>query len=242
MLNCPSCTSGKIVRNGKTYYGKQNHKCKNCNRQFVLSNQHTISSSRKLDIERLLRERISLRGICRSMGVSFNWLMSFALSIWGQTPEDLGVNYGWLNALTDEQLQTIELQIDEMWSFVNYKNNKQWIWVVYCPAIKQVLAVHIGGRSKKDCWALLEKLPGRMCRFCKFATDHFESYYQLIPPDQHRPGKEFTYFIEGYFAGIRARTSRLVRRALSFSKKQENHVAAIRYMIWKRNLECYPYI
>jgi len=114
--------------------------------------------------------------------------------------------------------------------------------VVYCPAIKQVLALHIGGRSKRDAELLLAKLPDRLRRLCKFATDHFESYYQVIDSKQHRPGKEFTYYIEGYFAGVRARVSRLVRKALSFSKDLENHLLAIRYFLWQRNLAAYPYI
>ncbi|TXF80977.1 IS1 family transposase [Neolewinella aurantiaca] len=91
MLICPSCTSGKIVKNGKTYYGKQNHKCKDCNRQFVANNQHSITDQRREDVSALLLERISLRGICRSMGVSLTWLMSYAVSVWSETPEDLGV-------------------------------------------------------------------------------------------------------------------------------------------------------
>ena len=242
MLTCPSCTSGKIIKNGKTHYGKQNHKCKDCGRQFVDNNHHTVTQDRRQYITALLKERISLRGICRSMGVSLNWLMSFAGTRWEQTPSDLGVKYDWLDTLTDEALQNVELQIDEMWSFVDLKYNKKWIWVVYCPAIRQVLAVHIGGRSKRDCLAIIEQIPQRLRRHCQFATDHFESYYQLIPPTQHRPGKKYTYYIEGYFAGVRARTSRLVRRALSFSKKLENHIAAIKYLFWQRNLECYPYI
>ncbi len=176
------------------------------------------------------------------MGVSLTWLMSYAVSAWGETPENLGANYTWLDKLSEKQLQRIELQIDEMWSFVDFKKNKKWIWVVYCPATKQVLAVHIGRRTKADLKAILEQIPQRLRRNCKFATDHFESYYQLIPQDQHRPGKEFTYYIEGYFTGVRARVSRLVRRALSFSKELDNHIAAIRYFIWQRNLDSYPYI
>ena len=242
MLICPSCTSGKVVKNGKTYYGKQNHKCKACNRQFVKDNDHTISQQRREDVSALLLERISLRGICRSMGISLTWLMSYAASVWAQTPEDLGANYEWLGKLSVARLQTIELQIDEMWSFVDCKKNKKWIWVVYCPATKQTLAVHFGGRTKKDLAALLAQLPRRLRENCQFATDHFESYYQLIPPNQHRPGKQFTFFIEGCFSGVRARVSRLVRRALSFSKKLGNHTAAIRYFLWQRNLSSYPYI
>lgn len=166
----------------------------------------------------------------------------FANSIWQETPDDLGARYDWLDSLTDKQLQNIELQIDEMWSFVDFKKNKQWIWVVYCPAMKQVLTTHVGGRSKKDLQIILDDLPDRLRDNCIFATDHFESYYQLIPKEQHRPGKEFTYYIEGYFCGVRARVSRLVRRTVSFSKDLHNHIAAIRYFLWQRNLDTYPYI
>jgi IS1 family transposase len=97
-----------------------------------------------------------------------------------------------------------------MWSLVDYKKNKKWIWVVYCPATKQALAMHIGRWSKADFAAILDKLPERLRSNCQFATDYFESYYQLISPDQHKPGKAFTYYIEGYFTGVRARVSRLV--------------------------------
>lgn len=216
--------------------------CKDCNRQFVANNQHAITEERKQDVAALLLERISLRGISRSMGVSMTWLMAYALIVWDETPEDLGANFEWLDKLTDKELQSIELQIDEMWSFVDFKKNKKWIWVVYCPATKQVLSIHFGRRSKADLEAILEQLPDRLRRNCQFATDHFESYYQLIPPEQHKPSKAYTYFIEGYFAGIRARVSRLVRKALSFSKDLDNHVAAIRYFVWQRNLDSYPYI
>ena len=168
--------------------------------------------------------------------------MAFATNLWAETPDDLGANLKRLDELSDEKLQAIEIQIDEMWSFVDYKRKKKWIWVVYCPALKQTLAVHFGGRTKADLKAILDQLPKRVRDNCKFATDHFESYYQLIPANQHRPGKEFTYFIEGYFAGVRARVSRLVRKALSFSKDLNNHIAAIRYFLWQRNLDCHPYI
>ena len=136
------------------------------------------------------------------MGVSLSWLMPCAMDTWAETPDDLGANNKQLNSLSDKQLQSIDLQIDKMWSFVGFKKNKKWIWVVYCPATKQVLAVHIGRRSKNDLGAILHKLPDRLRRNCKFATDHFESYYQLIPKDQHKPGKAYTYYREGYFAGV----------------------------------------
>jgi IS1 family transposase len=176
------------------------------------------------------------------MEISMTWLMAFAESVWDETPKNLGVDAERLDRLTDEELQSIELQIDEMWSFVGKKKFKRWIWVVYCPAIRQVMAYHIGGRSKKDAEQLFVKLPSRLRDNCMFATDYWEAYYQTIDSDQHRPGKAYTYWIEGYFAGVRARVSRLVRKSLSFSKKVENHIAATGYFFWQRNLENHHYI
>lgn len=54
----------------------------------------------------------------------------------------------WL--IDPKELQLIRLQADEMWSFVGRKSAKQWIWVIYWPELKQVLAYHVGGRSKQD--------------------------------------------------------------------------------------------
>ena len=39
---CPDCHSSNIKKNGFTHYGKQNHRCKTCGRQFVLDNHHTV--------------------------------------------------------------------------------------------------------------------------------------------------------------------------------------------------------
>ena len=44
MLHCPSCQSTKIVKNGRIHNGKQNHKCRDCGRQFVENSQRKIIS------------------------------------------------------------------------------------------------------------------------------------------------------------------------------------------------------
>ena len=168
--------------------------------------------------------------------------MNFTASVWDQTPDDLGVDWELLDNLSDEELQSVDIQLDEMWSFVGNKENKQWIWVAYCPAIKQVLAFHIGGRGKADAQKLLDKLPDRVVTNCQFATDYWEAYAQTVPAEQHHQSKALTNFIEGYFTGVRARISRLVRKNVSFSKKLENHVAAIGYLFWQRNLTVHHYL
>jgi len=50
-----------------------------CGRQFVQCfEQYLISKTTRALIERLLVERISLRGICRAVGVKLKWLFGFS--------------------------------------------------------------------------------------------------------------------------------------------------------------------
>jgi transposase-like protein len=73
---CPACASQQLKNNGHTRHGKQQHQCKACERQCSSSaDNHRISHERRSLIERLLCERISLRRICRAVGVSRTWLL-----------------------------------------------------------------------------------------------------------------------------------------------------------------------
>ena len=68
---CPRCQSPKFKKNGHTHTGKQNHHCHDCGHQFVqCCEQYLISAEKRGLIERLLVERISLRGICHAVGVT----------------------------------------------------------------------------------------------------------------------------------------------------------------------------
>lgn len=237
MIYCPSCHSIKIKKNGSTHYGKQNHKCKSCGRQFVLNNTHTISAEKRAIVRKLLKERLSLRAICRVLDISMTWLMDFALKAWIQTPDDLGAREHLYHLKGSKDLQILGFQADEMWSFVGAKHCKAWIWVVYDPHNKQIVSYHIGGRGKDSAKALWDKLPKRYKDHCTFSTDDWEAYRSIIPKSKHIIGKAHTHNIEGVFATFRARISRLVRRSLSFSKSWDNHIAAIGFFFWQFNLE-----
>ena len=240
MIHCPSCMSTKIKKNGKTYYGKQNHKCKECHRQFVLDSSHYIRNEQRELIKNSLKERISLRGICRVFAVSLTWLQSFAHEIWKETPKHLGVTRSKIKQI--KRMQVFGIQADEMWSFVQKKENKRWIWIAFDPILKVVVAYHIGGRGEKDAKKLWEKIPKRL-KGCFFETDDWDAYKSIIPDDKHKIGKDLTYHIEGFNAGVRARVSRLVRKTLSFSKVDVWHEKAIGWFFWQLNLErLQPYI
>jgi insertion element IS1 protein InsB len=75
---CPRCQFSKFKKNGYIHNGKHNHYCHDCGRQFVRCFEHyRIAEDKRALIERLLLERISLRGICRAVGVTLKWLLGF---------------------------------------------------------------------------------------------------------------------------------------------------------------------
>lgn len=233
-LYCPSCHSTNIKKNGHTHYGKQNHQCKCCSRQFVLNNRHTKTDYLKSLIKKSLKERLSLRAICRIFGVSLSWLQSFAHYFWGQTPENLGLELSLLKKI--KRLQVFGIQADELWSFVQKKKQKRWIWLAYDPVHRLVVAYHIGGRGKKAAQKFWDKIPD-ILKNCFFETDDWEAYRSIIPHKKHKIGKDLTFYIEGFNATIRARVSRLVRKSLSFSKSDKWHNLAIGWFFWQFNLE-----
>jgi transposase-like protein len=78
MLNCPSCKSKDVVKNGFIHNVNQNHKCKACGRQFVEApRQKLISQETKAMIDKLLLEKIPLAGIARVCDVSETWLQDY---------------------------------------------------------------------------------------------------------------------------------------------------------------------
>ena len=101
-----------------------------------------------------------------------------------------------------------------------------------------IVGVYIGARDREAAKMLWASLPPvyRQCAVCY--TDFWEAYKEVIPSKRHRPvGKETgkTNRIERFNCTVRQRVSRLVRKALSFSKKLTNHIGAIWYFVHSYN-------
>lgn len=91
-MKCIHCNQEQVRKNGHTHYGKQNYYCNSCKRQFVENGQDWfVDSKERAQIEKLLLERISLRGICRVMGVSISWLLNYVKEVHNALPDDLNV-------------------------------------------------------------------------------------------------------------------------------------------------------
>jgi insertion element IS1 protein InsB len=207
--------------------------CKECNRQFALDPiKSPIPDSTKELIDRLLLERIPLAGIARSVKVSETWLQDYVNKKYLSVPRHVSV--------PAQASHHLAIECDELWSFVENKDNKQWVWLAKDRNTQYIVGVYIGSRGIEGAQGLWNSLPSEYQEKAICYTDFWESYKSVFPDQHHRPvGKESgqTNPIERFNCTLRQRISRLVRKALSFSKKLDNHIGAIWYFIHHYNSE-----
>lgn len=235
---CPECGSRDYKKNGHTRSGKQNYRCNRCGREFVTNPEPIIISTEKRElIKKLLLERIPLRGICRAVGVSMKWLLEFITETYKELPDHLNARL--VENGKNVIIQTLESEVDELWSFVGSKDNPQWVWIAMEVSTRQIIAFHVGDKSQESAKKLWQNIPENYRNQATFYTDQNPAYEGVIPAEQHRAVNKQSgkvNHIERFNCTLRQRVSRLVRKALSFSKKLANHVGAIKYFICHYNL------
>ena len=187
--------------------------------------------------EHRLRERLSLRGSCRAVGVSLTWLLHFMVQCFAACPDDLHVQLP--QHPTDVVLRRLEAAADEMWSFVKRQANQQWVWIAMDASTRQIIAFHVGDRSRESAKALWAKMPLVYQEQAIFHTDHYDAYTGVIPAERHTAITKHarkTHHIDRFNNPLRQRVARLVRETLSFSTKLAHHIGAIKYFICYYNL------
>ena len=230
-MTCPTCGSHDISKNGTTRRGKQNYKCRDCNRQFVEDPQWQPKDKHEQRlVDLLLLEKIPLAGIARATRVSEIWLQSYVNVCYELVAK--------VAAVVPKAKGKLTVQMDELWSFVDDKGNKQWVWLAIDADTREVIGCHIGDRSRASARSLWQSIPAVYRQCATVYTDYWEAYETVIPANRHRAvGKDsgLTSYIERFNNTLRQRVSRLVRKTLSFSKKLENHVGAIWNFIHEYN-------
>ncbi len=221
------------MKNGSIHTGKQKYMCKECGRQFVKNPEfRRISDETKALIDRLLLERISLAGIARSAQVSESWLQTYVNEKYAAQPREAEVSA--------KSKRRLILQCDEIWSFVGQRDNKVWLWLAMDAETREIVALHVGDRSRSGAQALWENLPPiyRECAVC--FTDDWEAYVGVFPETRHRIVEKksgLTNYIERFNNSLRQRLARFTRETLSFSKKLANHIGAIWYFVHHYNAQ-----
>ncbi len=86
---CPACGLKPVQEKWLSRHGTQNQQCQACERQLsATADDRRIAEARRTMIAPLLRERISLRGLCRAVGGSLPWLLHCMVERCAACPDD----------------------------------------------------------------------------------------------------------------------------------------------------------
>lgn len=221
-ISCPHCQSSKIQKNGLKKTDRQNYLCKSCGKQFQDEYLYGGADPRTHDELRNLLLRGNSLSDCRAiLGVSIRFILSWLVK-----------NTASLS-LIPKKRHYKKVQIDELWTYVGDKSNKQWLIYAYAPDTDEILAFVIGGRNKKTVKKLYQKL--KKVQINWFCTDDWKSFKAVLPYDIHLIGKRFTKNIEGINTSIRNFVRRVFRKTTCFSKKLIYHRAAFKLFFYYRN-------
>jgi IS1 family transposase len=171
------------------------------------------------------------------LNISRRWLQDYLRELYQRIPADLNFQLP-----DDAEIELFLIEADEVWSFVDNKRNKRWIWLILERRTRQIIAIHIGDRSEKSAKALWKKVPLEVKLQALVLTDKWEAYGLAIPSSQHTAcDKESgqVSLIERFNCTLRQRVSRLVRKSLSFSKSEWFHEKAIKYFLAYYNKRCW---
>jgi IS1 family transposase len=129
------------------------------------------------------------------------------------------------------------LELDELWSFVQKKANKSWIWIGLCRRTLQVVTYAVGGRGADTCQKLKQSIPEAYAQ-AQTVSDFWEAYKPVFGQNHRCVGKESgeTAHVERWNNTLRQRMGRFVRKTLSFSKTEENHEASLKLFIHEYNM------
>ena len=196
-IKCPTCLSDSIKKNGIKVDGKQNYQCKDCKRQFI--GDHALSylgcnSGITRKILQLMVRGSGIRDIAEVERISIGKV---------------------LRTLTESAYQIQpkhshyeSLEVDEFWTFVGNKNNKQWLIYAYHRETGEIVAYVWGKRDLATVQRLKTKLKQLGIHYTRIASDHWDSFITAFKNCKQSIGKLFTVGIEGNNCKISHRISR----------------------------------
>ena len=114
------------------------------------------------------------------------------------------------------QWQETEAEADEMWSFVQSKEQQRWLWHAIDHHTGEVLAYVLS--DHKDTAFVQLKALLEPFGITQFYTDDWGAYQRLLHPAFHTVGKTNTQTIERKHLTLRTRIKRLARKTICFSK------------------------
>jgi IS1 family transposase/transposase-like protein len=226
---CPVCGHDKVSKRGKTENDKQRYLCQNteCSvSSFILDYDYNgylpdvkrkiidmaINGSGIRDTARVLK--ISPMTVINELKKIESRLESVNLTVLNNlNPSEIIVDV--------QKVEDDEAEIDEMWSYVQSKENQRWLWHAIDHKTGKILAYTLGARKDEVFLKLKELL--QPFGISRFYTDDWGAYERHLPPEQQTVGKANTQKIERKHLTLRTRIKRLARKTICFSKLNKMH-------------------
>lgn len=203
-LSCKRCNSTKYVKNGFAH-GNQRYLCKDCGHRFTDTPGHGYPIA--------LRFNAAILYLC---GMS----ITSAAFLLGVAPSTV---QAWLEWVATEYAPkpvpsgtVVVVELDEMWHFLNSKNEKLWIWKAINHATGELLDWECGDRSEKTAAALIDRLKKTGAKL--YIADEYAVYAALIPIGKLYQGKDKTHGIERNNCRQRHWFARFHRKSIVVSK------------------------
>ena len=114
------------------------------------------------------------------------------------------------------QWQDLEVEVDEMWSFVGSKKQQRWLWHAIDHGTGKTLAYVLSNHQDSAFLALKTLL--EPFGIVQFYTDGWGAYERHLDPTFQTLGKTNTQTIERKHLTLRTRIRRLARKTICFSK------------------------
>ena len=122
-------------------------------------------------------------------------------------------------------MKVADVEMDEVWSYVQSKRQQRWLWHAIDHDTGAVLAYVLAPHEDTALAELLKLLAPFGIE--RFYTDNWDGYRRLLDPQQHEVDRENTQQIERKHLTLRTRIKRLARKTICFSKSIRMHNTVI---------------
>ncbi len=185
-----SCSHEQTKKFGKDHLGNQRHRCLLCGKTMIDRSNRPLGDMRIPKDKTVMALRMMLEGsslwtINRLTGLNRHTIAALLLLV-GERCQRL-----WKAKMTN--IQTNDVQCDELWSFVGCKEKTRpyskspeafgdsYTFLGIDRDTKLVLAYHIGKRGQGDTYIFTRRLRHAIQGNCQITTDGFTPYRDTIP-------------------------------------------------------------
>lgn len=218
-MKCHHC-QGKCTKKGKTKSGEQKHQCLNC-RKYQREEYKSLGfkGGTGKRVVTLLKESCGIRSIARILKIS--------------TTTVLLIIKREANKIEKPKMKMCkEYEADELKTYVQNKDNEQWIIYAIDKKTREAVDFKIGRRNKGNIRAVTETLVLSKAR--KICTDGLMIYRTLIPKEIHKVVPHNTNYIERKNLSLRTHLKRLSRKTICFSKSKAMLENCLRIYLWSK--------